>query len=437
MGDAVSAELEPIIRREGTEPGSEDYSVEVPEAALRLEMEKEFEDLARSVRLPGFRKGKAPRHLIVARFRDSVREEAVEKLVSRVVWKTLQESEVVPFFDPVVDDLSAIEGEPVRFRFSVDAWPRALLKRYQGFELRKVVRPLAEEDLEAEMRALQEANLNYIPVSRPAIRGDQLVVCFQRFLENGNAFGKRAEGAEILLAREETPGPPGVLEKALLGAEPGSIRTALLDFPADYASKSVAGRKLEYRVEVKEVRERALPVVDDSFAVRVLGEGATAETLREKLREVLARRAEEEAERRLDEEIIGLLVRENAVQTNERLIERLARSSMPRLPREEDVPPEKRAEFAKEAAALLEEHRVGARRAIQKLALLTEIANREKLEPEGREIEATRRAIHPREDPSLTEEKRREEKERLTGEIRRLLRERNVLRWIREHSTVS
>jgi FKBP-type peptidyl-prolyl cis-trans isomerase (trigger factor) len=125
------------------------------------------------------------------------------------------------------------------------------------------------------------------------------------------------------------------------------------------------------------------------------------------------------------------------VAVSNRLVEKVARSNMPDLPPEEEVPADKRAEFAREVASLLEKHKAGARRAIQKLALLTEIASREKLEPEAREIEAMRRALRPREDRALSEAKKREEKERMTGEIRRLLRERKVLHWIREHSTVA
>ncbi|RPJ40314.1 MAG: hypothetical protein EHM19_13865, partial [Candidatus Latescibacterota bacterium] len=223
----MGAETQPIIRREEPEPGFENYSVEVPEEAIRLEVERELDDLAKSVRLPGFRKGKAPRHLVAARYGGSVREEAVEKLVSRVVWETLQEKEVVPFFDPVVEDLSAKGGEPLRFRFSVDVWPRVELKRYQGFDLKRRVPPVSDEEKDAEIRALQEANVNYVSVSRPAIRGDQLIVAYQRFLESGNAFGKRVEAAEIVIGPEETPGPPGIIERGLIGAAPGGKRSVI------------------------------------------------------------------------------------------------------------------------------------------------------------------------------------------------------------------
>ncbi len=433
----MSEESKPIVSFEEPEPGSKNFSVEVPASALATEIEREFQELAKTARLPGFRRGKAPRHLLEARFRESVREEALEKLVSRVLWKTLQEAQTIPFLDPVLDKLDAPEGGPVRFRFSVDAWPPAVLRRYQGFDLKRVVRPVSDEEMEAETRALQEANLNYVPVRRPAIRGDQLLVSYQRFLENGNAFGKRIDGAEVRIAREETPGVPGTIEKGLIGAEPGTLRSVPVEFAPDHPSAAFAGKKVEFRVEVKEVREAVLPVVDDAFAARVLGREATVEDLRTEIRKVLERRREEEADRTLDEGILDLLLRENTVEVSDRLLEKVTRANLPSLPRPEDLPEEKRAEGARQIAAVVEQHRTAARRAIQKLVLVSEIASREKLEPEDREIEAMRRALAPREEAFLPAEERREKSEKLARDLRRILRERKVLHWIREHSTVS
>jgi trigger factor len=433
----MSVEIQPVVRLEEPEPGHKKYSVEVPEAALREAMEEEFRDLEKSVRLPGFREGKAPRSLVEARFRESVRREAVEKLVSRVIWQTLRAANVVPFFDPEVHDLSAAEGEPIRFGFTVDAWPRVELRKVQGFELRRRVREVADPDRDAEMRAIQEAHVRYVAVPRAAIRGDQLVVSYQRFREDGSAFGKRVSGAEVVLSREESEGVSGTLEKGLLGALSGQTRSVAVDFPPDHPSKPLAGRKVEFRFEVQEVRERMLPPVDDALATRVLEREATAAELEEKVREALGRRSEEEADRELDDEILGLLLRENPVEIPPRVLERVTHENLPDLPREEDIPPEKRPEVARQIEALIEERRKGAARAIQKLVLLTEIASREKLEPEEREIEALRRALRPKEDPSIPAEKREEERERFGGEIRRILRERKVLHWIRNHSTVA
>jgi trigger factor len=361
----------------------------------------------------------------------------VEKLVSRVIWQTLRAAEVVPFFDPEVHDLSASEGEPIRFGFTVDAWPRVELRKIEGFELRRRVREVADADRDAEMRAIQEAHVHYVSVPRAAIRGDQLVVSYQRFREDGSAFGKRVSGAEIVLSREESEGVSGTLEKGLIGALPGQTRSVAVDFPEDHPSKPLAGRKVEFRFEVQEVRERMLPPVDDALATRVLEREATAAELETRVREALGRRSEEEADREMDDEILGHLLRENPVEIPPRVLERVTRENLPELPREEDIPPEKRPEAARRIEELIEERRKGAARAIQKLVLLTEIASREKLEPEEREIEALRRALRPKEDPSLPAEKREEERERFGGEIRRILRERKVLHWIRNHSTVA
>ncbi|MFH1276944.1 MAG: trigger factor [Candidatus Eisenbacteria bacterium] len=433
----MSSELQPIVEVDESRPGTMEFSIELPEEALRDEMEKEFRSLVMGAKVPGFRKGKAPRHLLEAKYREGVRSEALERIVSRTIWSTLEERKVVPFFDPELTKLEAPEGEPVRIGFIVDSWPDVELKKYRDFELRRPVREISDEDMERETRALQEANVIYVPVDRPAIRGDQLVVSYQRFLPGGAAFGKRKGDTSIVIGLEESPGVEGIIEKGLLAASPGGTRSVSVDFPESHPSAQVAGRTIEFRFDVKEVRERTLPPVNDEFASRILGDGeATLDLLSEKIREHLARQAGDEAERKLDEEILDRLIRENVVSISDRLLERVTESNLPPFPPEEGIPEDQREEAAKRKRAIVEHHRKGALRAIQKLALMTEIAGREKLEPEEREVEAMRRALAPKEDPTLSAEKRKEERGRMTSEIRRVLRDKNVFQWIKQNSTV-
>lgn len=433
----MASEVQPIVELDESRPGTMEFSIQVPEEALRAEMEKEYRSLARGAKVPGFRKGKAPRHLLEAKYRESVRSEALERLVSRTIWGTLEERKVVPFFDPELTKLEAPEGESVRIGFIVDAWPEVELKKYRDFELRRPVREVSDEEMERETRALQESNVVYVPVERPSIRGDQLLVSYQRFLPGGAAFGKRMGETPIVIGLEESPGVEGTIEKGLLGAAPGETRSVVVDFPENHPSAPVAGKSVEFRFDVKEVRERTLPPVNDEFASRVLGdEGGTLDILNEKIREHLARQAEDEADRKLDEEILDRLIRENGVKISDRLVERVTESNLPDFPPEDRIPEERRAEAEKRKAAIVENHRKGAIRAIQKLALMTEISGREKLEPEEREIEAMRRALAPREDPSLSAEKRQEESRKMKSEIRRILRDKNVYQWIRQNSTV-
>ena len=433
----MKSELQPIVQMEERERGTKEYSVEVPEEIVLQEMESELSRLGKSMRLPGFRKGKAPRHVLVAKFGESVRSEALEKVVSRLIWETLKEGEVVPFFDPEVSDLKAHEGEPVRFRFTVDAWPAVELKKYKEFDLERRVPPVQDEEMEKEIRALQEANVNYVPVDRPSIRGDQIVVSYQRFLDDGNAFGKRIEDWDVVLGLEESPGIGGEIEKGLIGASPGDRREVSADFPEDHPSKPIAGKKVDFHFDVSAVRERSLPPVDDAFASRILGdEKGTEQILRDKVREHLEARAEEDANRQMEEKILESLIGENEIRISDRIVERVTRSNLPEFPPDDQIPADQKEEAEKRKAAMIDHHRKGALRAIQKMALMTEISGRESLDPTDGEVKAMRNALRSRDDSSLSPDEREKEEERMMSEIRRALRDKKVYDWIKENSTV-
>ncbi|MBN1825706.1 MAG: trigger factor [Candidatus Eisenbacteria bacterium] len=434
----MSEEQTPNVQFEEPEPGLKVFSVEVPEASLHAEMEKAYGDLARDARVPGFRKGKIPRSVLERRYAGAIRSDALEKLVSRVVWRTLDSYEVTPFFDPEVEDLSADEGEPVRFRIRIDAWPAIELKQYKDFELDRPVRPVSDEEVAEALERIREGNPEYVRAERPAIRTDQLIFHYQRFLENGNAFGKRVTGAEVILRPE--PSEDAVqktLEEGMLGLSPGETKGIPVDFPVDYPNAALAGKVVEFRIELDEVRERMLPAVDDAFAGRILGEeGAGVDDLRAKIREEMTKKAEEEADEALDRDILERIIEANPIDVPERLLDKVAEKNAPSFPSEEEIPPEHREEAARQKAEYLAEQRKGALRAIQKLALLSEISRRENLEPKEQEVQAMKRVFRPRTDPSLSAERRRRDEEDLEKDIRRLLRERKVYQWVREHSTV-
>ena len=131
----MTIDQQPIVRVEDSEPGRKVFSIEVPEEILAPEIEKEFRRLAGTVRVPGFRKGKVPRSILEGRFAETARSEAIERIVSRFVWETLKENDIVPFFDPEIDRLTAPAGGPIAFRLSVDPWPKVEMKKYRDLIL--------------------------------------------------------------------------------------------------------------------------------------------------------------------------------------------------------------------------------------------------------------------------------------------------------------
>ncbi len=423
-----------------TEPeeGRKILSIELEQEALRAQMEKEYRKLGKKANISGFRKGRAPRSVLEAKYGDAVRQEALENLVSHAAWKSLEEKEIVPFFDPEIDELSAGDGESISFKVSVDVWPRVELNQYGELEFSRKAAAVSDEDIERELSGLQQHQVDFVPVEKPAGKGDRVKLSYQRFLEDGSPFGKRVDDVDMVL--DAPPGSdivPTTLVEGLIGIEQGQTRGVVVDFPDEHAARSLAGKKVEFRIEAREVGERSLAQLDDAFASRILGKETTFDELKEKIREGLGQRAEEDADRELQSAVFDKLLEINPVFVSTRIQEKVAEDSMPQFIPEEEIPEDKREEARLQRDSIREERRKGSLLAIQKLAIVTEISKRESLEPTEREVSMASRAVMARDTRSLKDDERREEKKRVERDVRRALREEKVFQWVKEHSTVN
>jgi trigger factor len=276
---------------------------ELPDSRVRVEVDVPADDvdrgmsraargLARDLRLPGFRKGKAPPSLIMQRVgRGTVLEQAVRDSLPQWYERALLDSGVNPVGDPSIE-LTAVpeeEGEPLSFKFEVGVRPSAQLGEYRGLEVGRPEAEVPDDVLDAELERLREGSARLEPVDRPAQEGDYLLVDFK-----GTVDGEPFEGGE---ARDQ-PLELGAgqlmegFEEQLLGVTPGEERKVDVTFPDDYRAEQLAGKDATFEVSVKEVREKVLPDLDDEFAVQA-GGFDTLDELREDVRQKLAEAAEQ------------------------------------------------------------------------------------------------------------------------------------------------
>jgi trigger factor len=271
-----------------------DVDVEASDVDRRLE--RTARDLAREMRVPGFRKGKVPPQMVLQRVgRDAVLEQTLRDSLPEWYERALLEAGINPVGDPKLDVASMPgEGEPLSFSIEVAVRPSATLGQYTGLEVGRAEPEVPEEAIEAELARLREGLASLRPVEREARDGDFLLVDYR-----GTADGEPIEGAEARDFLLEL-GAEGVLEgfdEALTGASAGDQREATVRFPDDYRPERLAGTEATFEVSVKEVREKQLPELDDDFAAQA-SEFDTLEELREdivaKLRTVAESRTEEQ-----------------------------------------------------------------------------------------------------------------------------------------------
>jgi trigger factor len=279
-------------------PGSRvSVSVEVPAADVDRAISRAARGLAREMRMPGFRKGKAPPALVIQRVGfAAVLDEAIREALPEWYERALLGSGIAPVGDPSVEVVSTpeAEGEPLAFKFEIGVRPKAELGEYRDLEVGKAEPEPPEELVDREVERIREGFAKLEPVDRAAAKGDVLLVDFEGLLD-GKAFegGKASDYLLELGGGQLIEG----FEEQLAGATGGETRDVEVTFPDDYQAEQLAGEDAVFKVEVKEVREKVLPELDDDFASEA-SEFDTLEELRadiaKRLAEAVGQRAEQD-----------------------------------------------------------------------------------------------------------------------------------------------
>ena len=271
--------------------------VEVAAAEVEKATSRAARSLAKEMRLPGFRAGKAPPSLVIQRIGfGTVMQEAIREALPEWYELALFDSEVAAIGDPDIEIVTAPdgEGESLEFKFTVGVRPAAELGTYKGLEVGKEEKEVPDEIVDTEVERIREGFARLEQVERAAAEGDSVLIDFEGFVD-GSAFeGGAAE--DYLLALGSGQLIEG-FEEQLIGAEAGEEREVKVTFPTDYQAEQLAGEDAVFKVKVKEVREKVLPDLDDEFASDA-SEFDTLEELRADIREkvgvALGSRAEED-----------------------------------------------------------------------------------------------------------------------------------------------
>ena len=279
-------ELENSRARVEVEVSAEDVGVQIQRAARGL---------AREMRLPGFRKGKAPPSLVVQRLGfASVFEQALQDALPEWYQRAVFESGVVPIGDPEVEVTAApsSEGEPLSFKFEVGVRPVAELGEYLGLEVEKPTTDVPDEVIDLEVDRLREGMASLDPVERAAAEGDHVLVDFVGSVDDVEFEGGTATDHMIEVGSGQLIDN---FEEQIVGSSAGDEVKVEVTFPEDYGAAELAGQDAAFAVTVKEVREKKLPEVDDDFAAEA-SEFDTLEELRSDIADKLADGAEERVE---------------------------------------------------------------------------------------------------------------------------------------------
>lgn len=257
-------------------------TVEVPFEELKPSLDAAYQQIAKQINVPGFRRGKVPPMVIDRQVgRGAVLDQAVNETIPRMYIEALQANDLEPLAQPEIEVTKFADNEALEFTAEVDVKPSIELPDYDGIEAQVEDLEVSDEDIETQLQALREQFGTLSDVERAAAEGDYVVIDL-----TATQDGEAVEGAAVtgMSYQVGNGGMLDGLDDALTGMAPGEDKT----FSSTLVGGDLVGAEVDVQVTVTQVQEQELPEVDDEFA-QLASEFDTVAELQDDLRERLAR----------------------------------------------------------------------------------------------------------------------------------------------------
>ncbi|MBE9010014.1 trigger factor [Pseudanabaenaceae cyanobacterium LEGE 13415] len=308
--------------------------IEITPEMSQKTFDRVLQDFTRSLNVPGFRKGKVPRQVLIQRFGMArIKASVIEELVDAALKQAIEQEKIEALgnfqlrssFDELIANYEP--GQALTFSASVDVSPEVTLRQYKDFTLQAEEVKADPEKVDSVIEDYRKQMATLIPIEdRPAQKGDVSVVDFKgRFTPADSAEEIEVPGGEasdFQLELEEGRFIPGFIE-GIIGMNSGETKEISVTFPEDYPQEDLAGRPATFEITLKELKGKELPEVDDDFAKEASGdEFETIAQMRESLEKRFAEEAEQQTKSNKEEAVLNELLNQVEADLPETMIER-------------------------------------------------------------------------------------------------------------------
>jgi trigger factor len=373
-------------------------TVQVPPEAVEAQLSTAAQAIGRDMRVPGFRKGKVPAQVVIRQVgREAVLDEAVRQALPEWYEEAVQAAGVTTVGDPKLDLADLPErGSPLEFSIEVAVVPPAKLGEYKGVEVGRREPEVDADAVNAQIERTRESLASLEAVERAAGKGDFVVIDFVGSVDGETFEGGEARGHVTELGSGRLIDD---FEDQLEGATAGEEREIKVTFPDEYPAEHLAGKEAVFAVEVKEVKEKRLPELDDDFAVEAGGYDSLDE-LRKEIEDRLKEADEQAVEAEFREAAVDAVVADSAVEVPHELVHAKSHDMWHRTARRLSQQGVDAAQYlqlsGKTEEELVTEAEPEAEKALKREAVLAAIVAAEGIEVSDEEVaEAMREAAGP------------------------------------------
>lgn len=398
-------------------------TITVPAERIARERRSAVERLARRVRLPGFRKGKVPAHVMEKRFGPAIEQETIEKIVGDAYREALQREGLQPITQGAVDNIDYASGTDLTFHVDLEVRPEVELNRLGGFQIQRRVPVVEEAQVDQVVDRLRDEQAVWKPLEEDApVAGDMVVVDITPLQATDTEPGKPRRYQIVLGEGQAAP----AIEDAIRTLRPGQDAEFTVELQANPDDPASPLEPHRLRIAVTEARRAERPAVDDDFA-RGLGEFTGVADLRARIRQDLEREAEQQAEQAARAELIHNVVEANPFDVPASMVDDYVNRLVPAR----EGADESKLTQVREAA------RPMATAALQRMLVIERVAELESLRATPEDVDARIGAIAERMERSAGEVRVQLQKSNRLRELEEEITENKVVEYLKSLSTIA
>lgn len=356
-----------------THPCECEITIRIGEDLIAAAKDEYYDEIVKEVAVPGYRKGKAPREVLEAQFGDKAKDEVIRKLISVALKKisTAEKFKIIAY--PKVNDMQFSDKE-LKLKIEVELDPEFNLGNYKGIKAKRAAFEIKDEEVKEMIEKIRETFASFVPVSREARMNDYLIADYE--VEFQGKPKEEHKDEWIFLHEHSTLGD---FSQKLVGAKSGDEKSFAVTLGTDHPNQDLRGKQAQFSVKVKDVKEKALPEINDELA-KLAGEFKDLEALKIAVREDLKRKKEQEQEAGVENELLSFLVENNSFQMSrgvvERHLEKLVHDAINRMVQRGFT----KEQAEKEHDNLQKEFRQEAEKQVRLAFILDRIAEKEKIQ---------------------------------------------------------
>ena len=429
----MSDEMQMKVNVEVLNPIKRSLSIEVSPEQVQSKLERAYQQWGQKAAVPGFRKGKIPRSVLQLHFRREIEDQVVKEIIPEAYQEAIKGANIRPVGSPEIDEMNLEPNHSLRFRVTVEIKPELEVQDYLAIEVLKKPVEVKDEEVEQALKVIQDRASQFVPMEGwPALEGDLVYLDFEGMVNRKVVKDLSRENYPVILgSRTLLP----ELEMALLDMEKDQVKELEVSLPADFIKRELAGKKVFFRVRVREIKKKRVPELNDDFP-KEIGEEGTLNDLKEKLRKELLLEKEKERDSTLKEEILEKVLGANPFEAPPSMVEDELEHMMESTRRSLSARRATLKDLDLDEEGLRERLRDQATQKVKSSLILEAIALKEKVEPSEEEIqrELENLSASLQQDP-VTLRRYFEERDGL-AQVKGILRERKTLDFLFEHAHI-